>query len=134
MELNERDRNTRDEIERLTKDVAVAAATLFSRLAALECVTPVEIRDCYPKLNDALSVARDVLECCKMPYAIYLQSKRWKQVRGNRIAKDRSRCVDCGETEYLNVHHETYENRGLESLDDLVTLCDECHRKRHGKS
>ncbi|WP_416212660.1 HNH endonuclease [Nostoc sp. DedQUE04] len=36
-------------------------------------------------------------------------------------------------TESLQVHHLTYENHGKEHehLEDLITLCDDCHKKQH---
>lgn len=134
MEMNERDEQARQEIERLSKEATATFASLMTRLAHLECVRPEEIQKSYRMFRDSMDVlALDVLACCKMPYSQYLQSDRWKVVAEKRKAIDNYRCRECGDSEFLSVHHVTYENRGLESLEDLVTLCDECHRARHGK-
>lgn len=134
MELNERDERARQEIERLTKEATASFAVLMTSLCRLECVRPEEIQQSYKMFRDAMDVtAANVLACCKMPYSDYLKSDRWTVVRDKRLAVDNYRCQECGDSEFLSVHHETYENRGLESLDDLVTLCDTCHRKRHRK-
>lgn len=134
MELNERDESTRQRINHLTKRVVAEAFQLFVELGRIECVTAKELAESMGLIQDALATATDVLRCCAMPYADYLKTDRWMIVCQRRKALDGYQCRDCGEMEFLNVHHLTYENRGLESLEDLVTLCDECHRKRHGKN
>ena len=68
-----------------------------------------------------------------MPYRQYLQSARWRAKREQRKAIDKWACVKCGETYGLQVHHLTYERRGRERMSDLVTLCEDCHRRVHGK-
>jgi 5-methylcytosine-specific restriction endonuclease McrA len=41
----------------------------------------------------------------------------------------------CGtEDVELHVHHCTYENYAREKLEDLITLCNECHHTFHFKS
>jgi len=59
---------------------------------------------------------------------------------GNRIKtleRDRYKCVFCGSTEYVQVHHkdETGRNKPKKihnnDLDNLITLCGSCHIRQH---
>ncbi len=45
--------------------------------------------------------------------------------------RDRHKCVGCGRTDGLEVHHKI---EGIEKLDNLITLCHACHKKEHGMS
>jgi 5-methylcytosine-specific restriction endonuclease McrA len=50
------------------------------------------------------------------------------------LNRDENRCADCGdsiEEKVLEVHHITYIRRGKERLEDLMTLCQDCHQERH---
>lgn len=68
----------------------------------------------------------------KERYEIYLQSDTWKEVRQRRLELDNYQCVCCCGTENLRVHHMTYARVGGNEYDyDLITLCDDCHRKLH---
>ena len=65
-------------------------------------------------------------------YQEYLQSKEWQIVRRKRLQIDGYRCQMCGTGKNLQVHHISYEHLGQEKeIDDLVTLCKECHQKVH---
>lgn len=58
----------------------------------------------------------------------------WQQLREERLKRDNQRCVQCGAPYPLNVHHRRYPAVwGMESIDDLVTLCDKCHANAHNK-
>jgi len=51
------------------------------------------------------------------------------------LERDGYKCVDCGSTEKLIVHHS--DNSRItkkinNKLSNLVTLCKSCHAKRHG--
>lgn len=63
----------------------------------------------------------------------YLLTDHWKSLRSAALDRDGNRCCKCGSTESLNVHHEMYRGR-LEDgvLEDVTTLCRECHRMAHG--
>ncbi len=48
--------------------------------------------------------------------------------------RDGRRCQTCGETKNLQAHHSSYLNKGgsfLGELDDLITVCGECHSRIH---
>lgn len=65
-------------------------------------------------------------------YKRYIKSKEWQQKKNERLKKDQQVCKHCGSTRNLEVHHKTYKNFGRESIDDLITLCRDCHEKMHG--
>jgi 5-methylcytosine-specific restriction endonuclease McrA len=74
-------------------------------------------------------------------YRDYLRSPRWRLVRWLRKFIDLGVCQDCLRVGRINrrglqVHHESYRNRGgsLEGeVADCVSLCDACHARRHGR-
>ena len=63
-----------------------------------------------------------------MPYQQYLQTPEWFARRTAALRRAGYRCQLCNRTGRLEVHHRTYERRGNESPEDLIVLCDECHR------
>lgn len=67
----------------------------------------------------------------KAEYKEYLNSPHWKEIRLKALARAGNRCQLCSSTDSLNVHHNTYRNRGNEDLKDLVVLCRNCHEKFH---
>jgi hypothetical protein len=68
-------------------------------------------------------------------YAVYIRSDRWKEKRAEYWeAMPEKVCGLCGTTssDYLALHHKTYERVGSEHLRDLIALCGECHHLVHG--
>ena len=62
-------------------------------------------------------------------YYEYLESPEWQTMRQLRLAMDGYQCRLCHTAKNLNVHHIRYPTEyGTESLNDLVTLCDRCHK------
>ena len=48
------------------------------------------------------------------------------------IERDKYACVECGETEHLEVHHMVYKSHGgAHEPDNLITLCAWCHAEKH---
>lgn len=45
----------------------------------------------------------------------------------------KKRLEDCKQNGVLQVHHDTYKNHfeELNHLEDLMTLCDNCHKEHH---
>ncbi len=64
-------------------------------------------------------------------YNEYLNSPYWKAKREQRLKIDNYKCVDCESPNNLQVHHKTYVRLRHELMDDLVTLCERCHKNRH---
>lgn len=67
----------------------------------------------------------------KIDHQEYINSPKWKAKRQMVLERDNFRCRKCGTGKNLDVHHITYENIGNEPLDDLVTLCRNCHEEVH---
>ena len=68
-------------------------------------------------------------------YKSFLNSKYWKQVKSIVLQRDNFTCRGCGSKVNLEVHHLTYKNhyKEHEHLDDLATLCRNCHELSHAK-
>ena len=72
----------------------------------------------------------------------------WYEAREKALDRDSHQCVDCGISEEenqekygrnLDVHHrksiDMFENPGMaDRVDNLMTLCPECHAARHKRS
>lgn len=55
-----------------------------------------------------------------------------EQARADAISRDGGKCVECGATERLEVHHIRYKSQGgTDELDNLITLCACCHAEKH---
>lgn len=66
-------------------------------------------------------------------YNEYIRSNEWKEKCEKILARDNHECQHChAHTPDLSVHHKTYENLFNEKDEDLITLCDNCHKKEHG--
>lgn len=62
-------------------------------------------------------------------YLAYLKSARWDELRTERIKMDNFQCRLCGNPHQLHVHHLYYpETLGTETVNDLITLCADCHK------
>jgi len=72
-----------------------------------------------------------IFELRSMDYEDYLQTDEWKEKREQALDRDSYRCRLCNTDKNLHVHHRTYQRRGNEDLDDLTTLCNECHEAFH---
>lgn len=67
-----------------------------------------------------------------LPYAEYLQSEYWQDLRNQALDRAGYRCQLCNERKGLQVHHRSYERRGLPGeLQDLTVLCGDCHEAVH---
>ena len=69
----------------------------------------------------------------KLEYAEYLKSEHWQSIRVKALERADNKCQLCSSEVMLQVHHNTYKNRGNEKLTDLVVLCRGCHSKFHNK-
>ncbi|WP_123862073.1 HNH endonuclease [Chryseobacterium artocarpi] len=47
------------------------------------------------------------------------------------FARDKYKCQQCKSKAAIHVHHLTYENIFNENLEDLISLCIECHSQIH---
>ena len=70
----------------------------------------------------------------KLPYSEYLKTQHWKSIRKYKYKAADYHCQKCRcVNKKLHVHHLTYESRGNESMNDLIVLCADCHKKEHTK-
>jgi hypothetical protein len=60
-------------------------------------------------------------------YEAYIASESWRRKRQAVLERDNHQCQTCLATERLEVHHKTYSALGNEPLEDLITLCKDCH-------
>lgn len=68
-----------------------------------------------------------------IPYKEYLKTKHWKIIRAKALKRANNHCQLCGSKYRLQVHHNNYKHLWHEHPDDLIVLCDNCHRKFHNK-
>lgn len=66
-------------------------------------------------------------------YREYLKSNEWKEIKSLVLKRDGNKCIKCGSSNSLQIHHTTYVNifNEAENLDDLITLCGRCHMEEH---
>jgi hypothetical protein len=72
-----------------------------------------------------------IRELNKMAYKDYLQTEHWQHFRLEALKFFKNKCCLCNSEKYLQVHHETYKNRGRETFNDVIVLCKDCHSKQH---
>ncbi len=60
-------------------------------------------------------------------YNAVISSKRWRDIRVERIHLAGGKCEQCGCNRRLELHHKTYERLGEELPEDLQVLCRQCH-------
>jgi 5-methylcytosine-specific restriction endonuclease McrA len=60
-----------------------------------------------------------------------LDRSAWQRLRRAARLRDGNRCVRCGSTRRLSVHHAV---EGSNALDDLLTLCGRCHAREHARA
>jgi|GEM_PF-798842 len=66
-------------------------------------------------------------------YKDFLKTDYWRFVRKIVLKRDKNKCQMCGRNNNLHIHHLTYKNHFNEhkNLNDLITLCDQCHSIEH---
>ncbi|MFO7943479.1 MAG: HNH endonuclease, partial [Anaerolineales bacterium] len=59
----------------------------------------------------------------------------WQATRRAVLRRDKYRCTVCGRRNNLHIHHVGLKagTPGAENLDNLTTLCGQCHNRVHGK-
>lgn len=64
-------------------------------------------------------------------YISYLSSAEWKEKRELVFKRDKNICQLCKTKTADQVHHLTYENLYHEPLEDLISVCYDCHFAYH---
>lgn len=90
-------------------------------------------RDCTDSKYKQVVLPNGMFSDSAMSESDYMAlSTRWQRLRESVFKRDGQACVMCGATQPLQVHHRRYPKAwGMETIDDLVTLCDDCHKKLH---
>ena len=71
----------------------------------------------------------------KEKYSLFLDSEFWLDLRHEAIMRDGEICMRCKKPGILHVHHLIYRASPYDTrLEDLETLCRNCHLKEHGLS
>lgn len=70
-----------------------------------------------------------------MPYDEYLLTEHWLHFKAEALKNAQHKCKLCNTNrDTLHVHHNNYDNRGRETFNDVIVLCEECHGIFHGKT
>ncbi len=65
-------------------------------------------------------------------YKKYLKSAKWAMIRIDLFMLRGKKCEKCSSKHKIQVHHKTYKNIFKEEPEDLIILCDYCHKSEHG--
>jgi 5-methylcytosine-specific restriction endonuclease McrA len=65
-------------------------------------------------------------------YQQYILSPQWAHKRFEVFRRDGYMCQMCHRMPAAQVHHKTYKNFGNEPLEDLIAVCEQCHKDHHG--
>lgn len=104
----------------------------------------------FPGFIIAFIIVITIIKCFLIKYSIssqdlsyedLLKFEEWSEKRQKILNRDNNKCVYCGKTHNLQVHHKYYSKypNGFRvypwnySDDALITLCDECHKKVYNK-
>lgn len=70
-----------------------------------------------------------------LEYKVYLQTAYWQIIRQIKLKEANYICQKCNQENILDVHHKSYKHKGFEFifLNDLICLCENCHKKEHKK-
>ena len=64
-----------------------------------------------------------------------LKPRNYEELREEVLRRDGWRCQACGSMRNLEVHHQKYRSHsGEDRADNLITLCNACHRSAHESS
>jgi hypothetical protein len=68
-------------------------------------------------------------------YNYFLQTPYWKVISEIKKRDSDYKCNLCNSGEKLETHHKTYDHRGdeIRHMNDLIVICNDCHRKFHDR-
>ena len=119
-----------------------AAVSLFQAPSAAGCEKAIELLnkavDLYSDFSESSLFREDLWHYLlksfgwghnNRTYEKYLNSPAWQVKRDAVMDRDGGQCV-CG-AHATEVHHKNYDNIGKEPLEELVALCEDCHKRVH---
>ena len=63
---------------------------------------------------------------------LILKQEEYDELKTVVLDRDGWKCQCCGSSENLQVHHLLHRSRlGPDELENLITLCANCHRRQH---
>jgi 5-methylcytosine-specific restriction endonuclease McrA len=66
---------------------------------------------------------------------VQLDHDAYERLRLEILERDHWRCQNCGSLLRLQVHHQELRSHcGSDTDENLITLCDVCHRRAHRQS
>jgi len=68
-----------------------------------------------------------------MNYQKYLKTAHFTNVRNDALKRWQNRCALCSNPNNLHVHHNNYDCFYNETENDVIVLCENCHKKFHNK-
>ena len=87
-------------------------------------------KNCGKEFKTTLS--RQAFCCTKCRKEKRPSGEEWASLVEFVTERDNFKCVKCGSNKKLNVHHIKFLSRGGNNkVDNLVTLCEQCHIKVH---
>ena len=119
-----------------------AAVSLFQAPSAADCEKAIELLnkavDLYSDFSESSLFREDLWHYLlksfgwghnNRTYEKYLNSPAWQVKRDAVMDRNGGQCV-CG-ADATEVHHKNYDNIGKEPLEELVALCEDCHKRVH---
>lgn len=64
-------------------------------------------------------------------YRIFVEKRKSLELRDAVLKRDGFKCRDCGATQKLQLHRKSRQ-KSWDTVDEWMTVCEECHMKRHG--
>lgn len=95
----------------------------------------IKFEDWRKKKNDENVIISEQFEIIRKSkfykYQEYLKSAEWKIIRDKVIERDNGICLYCKINPAQEVHHKHYKTIYKENLDDLESVCSDCHLGIH---
>lgn len=93
------------------------------------------VKHLYPALKryeiEARLICSEPFISLKHRYNRYLGSTHWTVTRHKKRYSVGNKCEKCSSTRELHVHHINYKLLYDVTMEDLMVLCEECHKKEH---
>ena len=92
------------------------------------------MKSMQPFVEDALSSQIHRRRLRQKQPRLRLDPAEYKALKNQVLERDGWRCQDCGSAQMLEVHHINPRSKlGHDASENLIALCVDCHRRRHGR-